>query len=129
MCLSVFGGWFRSLSRLIGALSLVSSALVRTQDYTGLAVRNASQGVAQAVSSVALGLFSVIPLGLIASVDYGRFAGLFGLSVRGGNDAPLRVAIRATASLKETADTLPRRFPLVTTWSRLLNSLGLQLRC
>lgn len=69
---------------LIGALSLVSSALVRTQDYTGLAVRNASQGVAQAVSSVALGLFSVIPLGLIASVALGRFAGLFGLSVRGG---------------------------------------------
>ena len=75
---------------LIGALSLVSSALVRTQDYTGLAVRNASQGVAQAVSSVALGLFSVIPLGLIASVALGRFAGLFGLSVRGGNHAPLR---------------------------------------
>lgn len=110
----------------IGAMSLVSAALIRSQDYTGLAVRNGSQGVAQATFSVVLGLLSVIPLGLIASVAVGRLAGLLGLSLRGGVHAPYRIAGRRASSLRTVALRY-RRFPLVNTWSRLLNSLGLQL--
>jgi len=105
----------------IGVYSIASSWLVRRQLYTGLAVRNAVQGLSQAVSSVALGLIGLAPLGLVSSVGVGRVAGLIGMfrprhRLRGQRESKLR----ATAGLY-------KKFPLVNTWSRILNSLGLQL--
>jgi O-antigen/teichoic acid export membrane protein len=108
----------------MGAYALVSSSVVRAQDYSGLAVRNGVQGLAQAASSVLLGIAGLIPLGLLTSLAVGRAAGLFGLGV-GVRRAPLSERGRA-APLRDTLSRY-RRFPLVNTWSRAVNSLGLQL--
>lgn len=106
---------------VIGYYAIASSLLVRHQRYGSLAIRNATQGVSQAVSSVVLGVAGVTPLGLISSVAVGRGAALIGM-VR------LRAGIRGRSrhELGKTA-ALYRRFPLVNTWARVLNSLGLQL--
>lgn len=106
--------------------ALVSAWIVRRQDYSGLAVRNASQGIAQALWSVGLGLVSVTPIGLITSLAVGRTVGLFGLGLR-----QRRVALHseATTTIAPMSDVLWRykRFPLINTWSSAINSLGLQL--
>lgn len=104
----------------IGFYAIASSWLVRRQQYSALAVRNAVQGISQAGASVLLGLIGLIPLGLISSVGVGRVAALIGM-VRLRRRVP-----GGRRQLKETAVRF-KRFPLINTWSRILNSLGLQL--
>lgn len=106
--------------------ALVSAWVVRRQDYSGLAVRNASQGIAQALWSVGIGMLSATPLGLITSLAVGRTAGLFGLGIRrrrGGvrSDAATEIAPMSAVLWRY------KRFPLVNTWSSAINSIGLQL--
>lgn len=109
---------------------IVGATLTRRRNYRALAVRNASQGVVQAASSVAL---SVAPgaLGLIIGPIAGRIAGSLG--ARGGvSDRPNRPASRRLhASLSRRVmritATRYRRYPLVSTWSSTLNALGLQM--
>lgn len=105
----------------IGFYAVASSWLVRRQRYSALAMRNAVQGLSQAGSSVVLGLIGLTPLGLTSSPAVGRIAALIGM---------VRLRRRETSGaqrqLRETAARY-RRFPLVNTWSRMLNSLGLQL--
>lgn len=108
----------------MGAYALVSSRVVRAQNYGGLAVRNATQGLAQAISSVGLGLAGLMPLGLLTSVAVGRFAGLAGLGI--GRDRHPTKGKVGRAELRSALRRY-RRFPLVNTWSRSINSLGLQL--
>lgn len=108
---------------LIGLYAIASSALVRAQAYRDLAVRNGVQGTAQAVSSVVLGIFGVAPLGLASGPAIGRLASLVGMAK---TRRVHRIADRKVGSLLRVAYTY-RRFPLVNIWSRLLNSLGLQL--
>jgi O-antigen/teichoic acid export membrane protein len=104
--------------------ALISAIVVRAQDYTGLAVRNAVQGLSQAASSVLLGLAGLVPLGLLTSIAVGRTAGLFGLGL--GARRADRAARVPAAPLRGTLQRY-RRFPLVNSWSRAVNSLGLQL--
>lgn len=106
---------------VMGMYSIASSWLVRRQRYGALAVRNATLGVSQAASSVTLGALGLTPLGLITSVAVGRIAALIGMVRLGG-----KRRAREREDLRETA-RMYRKFPLVNTWSRLLNSLGLQL--
>lgn len=107
---------------VMGLYAIVSSWLVRRQRYGSLAARNATLGVSQAVSSVALGSIGLTPLGLVSSVAIGRAAALVGM-VRLRRREPRS---EPKLGLTETA-LMYRKFPLVNTWSRLLNSLGLQL--
>ncbi|WP_413452520.1 oligosaccharide flippase family protein [Georgenia phoenicis] len=107
----------------IAVFGIMSSWLVRGQDYTGLAVRNGVQGISQALSGVILGVVGVVPLGLLLSTAVGRAAALLGVSRRLRRDGGERVTLRQIGS---TAATY-RRFPLVNTWSRLANALGVHL--
>ncbi|WP_242519573.1 lipopolysaccharide biosynthesis protein [Microbacterium esteraromaticum] len=109
----------------IGAYALVSSTMVRAQNYTALAFRNATQGLSQAATSVVLGLAGIVPLGLLVSVAVGRIAGLVGLGV-GGRRRATNKADGTRARLWPVLRRY-RRFPLVNTWSRAVNSVGLQL--
>lgn len=119
--------WVIPVSLLAMSLNaLVSSWIVRRQDYSGLAVRNASQGVVQALWSVGLGLVGMTPIGLISSLAVGRAAGLFGLGVSRGRGR-LRSEGVATIAPLRTVLVRYRRFPLINTWSSAINSIGLQL--
>nr|WP_256386365.1 oligosaccharide flippase family protein [Salinibacterium sp. UTAS2018] len=104
----------------LGFYTIASSWLVRRQEYPSLAIRNAVQGVSQASSSIILGLSGVGSLGLISSVAVGRIAALVGM-VRFQKMPSSRRRELKVAALRY------KRFPLVNMWSRVLNSLGLQL--
>lgn len=105
--------------------ALVSAIIVRRQDYSGLAVRNASQGVAQAAWGVGLGALGASPLGLISSLAVGRFIGLFGLGIRRRRIGIPRGQI--TGDRLVAAARRYKRFPLINAWSSAINSIGLQL--
>lgn len=109
----------------MGAYAIISSSVVRAQNYSGLAVRNATQGLAQAVASVGLGLAGVVPLGLLTSIAVGRFAGLAGLGI--GKRRRVRENAKNVRAELRPALRRYRRFPLINTWSRSVNSVGLQL--
>lgn len=109
----------------MGAYALVSSSVVRAQNYTGLAVRNVTQGLAQAIASVGLGFAGVVPLGLLTSVAVGRFAGLAGLGM--GKRRRERRKVKGVRAELGPALRRYRRFPLINTWSRSVNAVGLQL--
>ncbi|UJP08912.1 oligosaccharide flippase family protein [Microbacterium sp. KUDC0406] len=106
--------------------ALVSAWIVRRQDYSGLAVRNAAQGIAQAAWSVGLGWIGLAPFGLVSSLAAGRFAGLFGLGLRSRRSDPPPDSRVEAVSMREVARRY-RRFPLINTWSSMVNSIGLQL--
>lgn len=107
----------------IGVYSIISSWLVRMRNYGRLAFRNATLGASQALYSIAFGLLGATPFGLISSVGAGRvFASLGMLRLRRRHFRRLQPG----HTLRETASAY-RKFPLINSWSRLLNSLGLQL--
>lgn len=115
--------WLLPLTTMaMGTYSALSSTLIRDAAYGRLAVRNGIQGTSQALSSVVLGLLAVGPLGLLSSILVGRVASSVGMAGSRGErrewPSPLRVRVVARRY---------RRFPLVVTWSRVLNILGLQL--
>src|SRR5690606_10348328 len=116
----------------IAVFQLTSALLVRTEQYGRLAVRNAVQGWGTAATQLGLGAAGVRPLGLLAGLGVGRMAGialmlpsLLGLR-RGdqepaagrGDQAPVTGAAMLAALRRF------RRFPLVTSWSGLLNVAG-----
>lgn len=108
---------------IMGMYSILSSLLVRAKQYGKLAARNGLLGVSQALSSVLLGVAGFGPSGLISSMGVGRAVALLGV-VPG---------LRPRRKTKVTAHRLLvlasryRRFPLVATWSRAFNVIGLQL--
>jgi O-antigen/teichoic acid export membrane protein len=116
-------GFALALQRIVGA------TLTRRRNYRALAVRNASQGLVQAASSLAL---SVAPgaFGLIVGPIAGRIAGSLGARrgepVRPNAQASRRAPTYLSRRVFRITATRYRRYPLVSTWSSTLNALGLQ---
>lgn len=108
---------------VIGVQAQLSSWMVRRERYGSLAGVNGTMGLGQAVSSVVLGLLGAVPLGLLLSLAVGRMTSVLTVGLRELRSIPVRQGWSSLAS----AATRYRRFPLVNTWSRLVNSLGLQL--
>ena len=117
----------------LALFQLVSAVLIRSERYRDLAGRNAVQGVATAAAQLAFGLAGVRPLGLLLGMSLGRLTSLVSVVGR----APLfgRRAADAADVADASDDHAPltgadlraaldrfRRFPLVTTWSALLNN-------
>lgn len=116
--------WIVPLTVLfIGLYALVSGWTVRREHYNALGVRNGVMGVSQAASSVALGVAGAAPFGLLISLFVGRTAALSSMFREIASIKAHRVSWRRL----QVTTLRYRRFPLVSTWSRLLNSLGLQL--
>lgn len=115
--------WLIPATTLVTGLYVVlSSWIVRAQEYGRLSVRNVVVGVGQATISLGCGVLGFVPIGLLASLGAGRLVGLIGLA-RGRPSGGLRTGWDGTRSLISAY----RKFPLITSWSRALNSLGLQL--
>ena len=91
--------------------------------YGALARRNLLQGIGQVVTQVGLGLAGVRPIGLLLGLGIGRLCGIGGAISDGGLlRAPGPGCRRCVAAVRRY-----RRFPLVASWSKLLNTAGLQV--
>jgi O-antigen/teichoic acid export membrane protein len=107
----------------VGVNEVFTAWMTRHRRYGGLGARNAVMGVAQAGTQVGLGVLGARPLGLLVGLGAGRLAGLAGLTTSRG---PVRDWRHVKPSDVAAVASRYRRFPLVSTWSALLNSLGAQ---
>lgn len=118
--------WLLPITTLsIAVYFAMSSWFVRRSAFGVLARRNGVQGIIQATWSVGLGLAGVAPLGLASSLAAGRSAGLVGLGLGGLASAwgqPRGLFLRLIVVGRRY-----KRFPMVVTWARLVNGIGLQL--
>ncbi|MCH8559406.1 lipopolysaccharide biosynthesis protein [Nesterenkonia sp. DZ6] len=108
---------------VFGLFQLLSAWLIRMQAYGQIAARNVFQGLSQAISTVSLGFLGVGTGGLISGAAVGRTVGLLGV-------VPWRSLRPANGQSWARFCTVARRykrFPLIATWSRSMNILGLQL--
>ena len=114
--------WLVPLTALVIALQeVLSSWMVRQRSYSSIARRNVLQGVGQVGTQVGLGLAHLQPVGLLLGVAAGRLLAVGNLLSRSGllRLRPDPGALRAT--LRRW-----RRFPLVSSWSALINSGGVE---
>lgn len=107
----------------IGTYLLLTEWMVRAQQYGALARRNLLQGVGQVVTQVGLGAAGVRPIGLLLGLGVSRLCGVGGALSQGG----LLRRDRPRAAQVWAAVRRYRRFPLVASWSKLINTAGLQL--
>jgi O-antigen/teichoic acid export membrane protein len=116
--------WLVGLTVLtLGVYLVMSEWMVRRRSYAALGRRNLLQGIGQVVSQVGLGAAGVRPVGLLVGLGFGRLLGTGGMVSRGGlfREPPPRLAAVLAAVGRY------RRFPLIASWSKLLNTAGLQV--
>lgn len=113
--------WLVALtSLLVGAFQLLSAWITREQRYSALGLRNFSLGTATVGGQLGLGLLGAGSIGLLLGQAAGYLAAVCGLgSARRALRRPARGAV--LAALRRY-----RRFPLVASWSAVLNSAGQQ---
>lgn len=114
--------WLVPLTALAIALQeVLGSWMVRNRGYSAIARRNVVQGVGQVGTQLGLGLAQVHPVGLLLGVGAGRLLAVAGLISRSGllRLRPRPAALRAILQRY-------RRFPLVSSWSALVNSAGVE---
>jgi len=107
-----------------GTYQAVSYWAIRRREFGRMARTKLSQGVGQVVAQVGFGVAGAGAAGLLIGDVVGRVAGGGGLALLALRERPhARVTL---ASLLAVAGRY-RRFPLLITWSGLLNVGGLQL--
>jgi O-antigen/teichoic acid export membrane protein len=107
-----------------GAYQALSYWAVRRRAFGRIARTKLSQGTGQVVAQVGLGLAGAGAPGLLVGDVIGRVAGGGGLAILAFRDRPFA---RVTGASLAAAAARYRRFPLLTTWSGLLNVGSLQL--
>ncbi len=109
----------------IAVFQLVSAVLVRAERYRDIAGRNAVQGVGTAGAQLGFGVAGMGPLGLLLGMSLGRAVGLLSIARRGlFPREPGQPRAAVTVADMTNALSRFRRFPLLTTWSALLNNAG-----
>ncbi|NNJ60669.1 MAG: oligosaccharide flippase family protein [Dactylosporangium sp.] len=116
------GGQWLSLGLAVTAMGLfqiTSAWMIRTRRYRALGIRDCAVGVGQVATQVGLGVAGASAIGLTLGMGLGRLAGLGGLLCGGG-------LVRRPAGPRRMAAAVSRyrRFPLVASWSALLNTAG-----
>jgi O-antigen/teichoic acid export membrane protein len=107
---------------VLGAYRVLSEWMVRDRSYGALGRRNMLQGIGQVAVQVGLGWAGVRPLGLLLGLGVGRLLGIGGLASRGGLLRQPRPRLRnVIGSVRRF-----RRFPMVASWSALLDTGGVQ---
>jgi len=107
-----------------GTYQALSYWAIRRRAFGRIARTRLSQGTGQVVSQVGFGLAGVGAPGLLVGDVIGRVAGGGGLAILAFRDHPFG---RVTGASLASAAARYRRFPLLTTWSGLLNVGSLQL--
>lgn len=120
--------WLLPIGMLLaGSYQVLNHWAVRTQAFSRISRTKLDQGLGGVSTQIILGLLDIRPLGLILGSIIGQSAGTLRLArliVPLFNSGSLR-----TVSFRQLIGTARRywRFPLITSWSSLLNSLGLRL--
>lgn len=107
-----------------GTYQALSYWAIRRRAFSRIARTKLSQGAGQVVAQLGLGVLKLGAPGLLIGDVIGRVAGGGGLALLASRDRPFARVTRA--SLAAAAGRY-RRFPLLTTWSGLLNVGSLQL--
>ncbi|MBA3521152.1 MAG: oligosaccharide flippase family protein [Gemmatimonadales bacterium] len=107
-----------------GAYQALSYWAIRRRAFGHVARTRLSQGTGQVVTQVAAGLAGAGTPGLLIGDLIGRAVGGGGLALLAWRDRP---SARVTRASLVKAAVRYRRFPLLTTWSGLLNVGSLQL--
>lgn len=115
--------WLIGLTVLLIAVNQVLSGwLVREQRYGALGIRNGAQGAGTVAAQLSLGLNGRASIGLLLGMTIGHIAAFAGLLTQRG----LLRQRRPSSRQMRQAVSRYRRFPLVASWSALLNVLGQQ---
>lgn len=101
---------------------ILSAWMVRKEQFARLGQRNFLVGVGQLIVQVGLGFAGLKPVGLLLGLAGGRLAGTGGAF---GGDGFFENGFPARRTLRRVAIRY-RRFPLVSSLSAFVNSLGLQ---
>ncbi|MBF4581006.1 oligosaccharide flippase family protein [Frigoribacterium sp. VKM Ac-2530] len=118
--------WAVPLTIVVVALQRVATAwLARRRDYGALTRRSVLQGVGQLACTLGLAPLGG-PAGLVLSVAAGRAASLLGSTGSRRPPDGLRSRRQPSRRLAGAVARRFRRFPLVATWSGLLNVAGQQ---
>lgn len=107
---------------MVGVDQVLLTWMVREKRYRALGLRNGLQGVAQSAAQVAFGPTAARSTGLLLGQVIGRIAAVGGLFSSGG----LLRQRRPDRRLLRDSIARYRRFPLVSSWSALINVLGQQ---
>lgn len=113
----------------IALFKIYSSTLTRREAYGRLGIRNAMQGWAQVAFNILMGLASIGgSLGLTLGTAVGRIFAVGGAvrARRPGGELVPRTMYIPPRRMFAVASARFRRLPLVSTWSSLLNVVGLQ---
>lgn len=108
---------------VVGAGQVMAAWMVRAQRYGQLARRNVTLGVGQVAVQLVCGVLEWRPIGLLLGLLAGRAAAFGGLGFAAGGLLRLR---RPRRKQIRGVFVLYRRFPLVSSWSALLNTAGSQ---
>lgn len=106
----------------ISVHKVLSAWMVRKEQFARLGQRNFLVGLGQLIVQVGLGIAGVKPVGLLLGLAGGRLAGTGGAFGKAGffeNGLPRSRTLRRVALRY-------RRFPLISSFSAVINSLGLQ---
>jgi O-antigen/teichoic acid export membrane protein len=118
--------WLLLLGQLSGALILALTGwAVRTKAFGDIAATRLSQSGSLVVTQLGLGLLGLHAVGLLVGDVAGRVAGggrLFRSLLRTGGSAIRSISPRGMRA----AAVRYRRFPLFSSWSAVLNAIGLQ---
>jgi O-antigen/teichoic acid export membrane protein len=122
---NILAGYWWIIPVSVMAISLhkvLSAWMVRREHFSQLGQRNFLMGVGQLAIQLGLGAAGVKPLGLLLGLPGGRIAGMGGAL---GRDGFFRAALPRPANVRGVALRY-KRFPLVSSFSAVVNSLGLQ---
>jgi O-antigen/teichoic acid export membrane protein len=114
--------WLVPITTLaMGMYAVFSEWMIRERRYGALGQRNFVQGAGQVGTQLGLGLLGARPVGLLLGLTVGRLLSTGSLAFRGQliSQGMPRPAEMWAAVVRY------RRFPLIASWSRLLNAAGL----
>lgn len=115
--------WLVPLSIMAISIHKVLSAwMVRQGQFVRLGQRNFLVGLGQLVVQLGLGAAGIKPLGLLLGLPGGRLAGTGGAF---GNEGFFQSGLPRLKVVKDVSRRY-KRFPLVSSFSAVINSLGLQ---
>lgn len=105
---------------VFGAYQVMSSWMARAQRYAAIGVRDFTTGLTQISVQIGLGLAGWKPGGLLLGFGLARVAGAGALT---GPDSLFRQPRPTVRAMRRVVHRY-RRFPLIASWSALLNTAG-----
>lgn len=119
--------WLLSIGVIaIGLYTTILHWAMRKRDYRSITKTKVNQGFAKAVVQVGSGVLGFGPVGLIIGEIFGQALGTSTLAKRLFTSERLLIKEINVRHMKSMASRY-RKFPLISSWSTLLNTAGLQM--